>query len=118
MSAIAGSPQRRLAPVTALTYAVLTLLLVPRNVVILVLKGYQKVISPLYGDVCRYHPSCSHFAVGTFQLRGVVIGSALTVWRILRCNPWASGGFDYPRSPRHFRYNITHFGLVIPRTGL
>jgi len=45
---------------------------------------------------CKYHPSCSHYAVGAFRKHGLIKGSALACWRVLRCNPWSHGGVDYP----------------------
>ena len=68
--------------------------LIPRNLTVLFLKGYRKFISPLYGDVCRYYPTCSAYGLGQIQQRGVIVGSVLTAGRIVRCNPWSDGGFD------------------------
>ena len=68
--------------------------LLPRNLVLGFLAGYRKVISPLYGDVCAYYPSCSAYAVGAVQQHGAVKGAVLSAWRILRCNPWTQGGVD------------------------
>ncbi|WP_376765689.1 membrane protein insertion efficiency factor YidD [Agromyces agglutinans] len=92
----------------------LFLILVPRNVGVLVLRAYRKLISPLYGDVCRYYPSCSAYGLGSVQQRGLVIGGILTAWRILRCNPWSAGGIDDVRPPAHHRYRVTRFGWVLP----
>ena len=78
------------------------LLLLPRNAGVLVIRGYRAVISPLYGDVCRYYPSCSAYGLGSVQQRGLVVGSALTLWRILRCNPWSRGGVDHVRVARAY----------------
>lgn len=58
------------------------------------LKGYRLLISPLYGQVCRYHPSCSAYALGAVQEHGSLKGSWLAICRIARCNPWALGGYD------------------------
>jgi putative membrane protein insertion efficiency factor len=91
-----------------------TIWLAPRNVEILLLKGYRKVISPLYGDVCRYYPSCSSFALGQVQQRGVVLGSLLGIWRILRCNPWAQGGVDEVK-PGSGKFLVTGAGFVVPK---
>ncbi|MGW9631899.1 membrane protein insertion efficiency factor YidD [Agromyces sp. NPDC055520] len=88
--------------------------LIPRNLGVLLLRGYRAAISPLYGDVCRYYPSCSAYGLGSVQQRGLLVGSALTAWRILRCNPWTDGGIDDVRAARHSRYRITRFGWVIP----
>ncbi|GAA2180300.1 hypothetical protein GCM10009785_10550 [Brooklawnia cerclae] len=57
-------------------------------------KAWRAVISPLYGDVCKYYPSCSAYGLEALRLHGAVRGSWLTVRRILRCHPWADGGFD------------------------
>lgn len=89
-------------------------MLLPRNAGVLALRGYRAVISPLYGDVCRYYPSCSAYGLGSIQQRGLVVGSALTLWRILRCNPWTAGGIDDVRPARHDRDRITRFGWVVP----
>jgi len=93
----------------------LFIVLIPRNLGVLLLRGYRAVISPLYGDVCRYYPSCSAYGLGSVQQRGLVVGSALTAWRIVRCNPWAAGGIDDVRPARHDRYRTTTFGWVVPK---
>jgi putative membrane protein insertion efficiency factor len=92
--------------------------LLPRNVCVLILRGYRAGISPLYGDVCRYYPSCSAYALGAIQRHGVVKGVALGSWRIARCHPWARGGIDdvperRERSRDLMRYQITRFGFVV-----
>ena len=55
---------------------------------------YRKIISPLKPPCCRFTPSCSAYAIEAFQKRGFFIGLILTVWRILRCNPFSKGGYD------------------------
>ncbi|ATW49484.1 membrane protein insertion efficiency factor YidD [Streptomyces xantholiticus] len=59
------------------------------------IKIYQWTISPLLGPVCRYYPSCSHYGYTAIDRHGAVKGTALTAWRILRCNPWSPGGVDH-----------------------
>ncbi|MFF7360241.1 membrane protein insertion efficiency factor YidD [Streptomyces sp. NPDC008125] len=59
------------------------------------IKLYQWTISPLLGPVCRYYPSCSHYGFTAIDRHGAVKGTALTAWRILRCNPWSPGGVDH-----------------------
>jgi putative membrane protein insertion efficiency factor len=44
---------------------------------------------------CKYHPSCSQYALDAFRERGLLAGAWLTGWRLLRCNPWSHGGVDY-----------------------
>jgi uncharacterized protein len=61
---------------------------------IALLHGYQRWISPALPPSCRFHPSCSAYAVEALQVHGLVRGSALTVWRLLRCAPWHPGGID------------------------
>ena len=58
------------------------------------IRGYQFVISPLLGGRCKYHPTCSHYAVDAVREVGVVRGSILAGWRVCRCNPWSHGGVD------------------------
>ena len=55
---------------------------------------YQKIISPIKRPCCRFTPSCSAYAIEAFQKRGFFVGFGLTVWRILRCNPFSKGGYD------------------------
>ena len=58
------------------------------------IRGYQKLISRYTPPVCRFHPSCSHYAVEALQVHGVWRGSWLAASRIARCNPFFPGGFD------------------------
>jgi putative membrane protein insertion efficiency factor len=55
---------------------------------------YAKVVSPALPPRCRYHPSCSAYAVEAVQEYGILRGLVLAVWRVLRCNPWSPGGID------------------------
>ena len=55
---------------------------------------YRKYISPLKPPCCRFTPSCSAYAIEAFRKRGFFVGFGLTVWRILRCNPFCKGGYD------------------------
>ena len=87
--------------------------LAPRNLVVLFLKFYRKVISPVYGDVCRYHPTCSAYGLESVQQRGVVVGAVLTAWRVLRCNPWSQGGVDRVKPGSGF-FSVNKYGFVVP----
>ena len=55
---------------------------------------YRKFISPIKPPCCRFTPTCSAYALEAFKKRGFFIGFILTVWRILRCNPFSKGGYD------------------------
>jgi hypothetical protein len=88
--------------------------LAPRNLFIAFIKGWRKYISPIYGDVCRYHPTCSAYGLGQVQQRGLLLGSFLTAWRILRCNPLSRGGFD-PVSPGSGLFHVREDGFVEPQ---
>lgn len=96
------------------------LLLLPRNIGILLLVVYRAVVSPLYGDVCRYYPSCSSYALQAVQLHGLVLGSVLGARRLLRCHPWAAGGVDdvptsiplHRPAPGRTRFAVTRLGFV------
>ena len=89
------------------------LLLLPRNCAVVLLRGYRAVISPLYGDVCRYYPSCSRYTLEAIQEYGVIRGTALGAWRILRCHPWAAGGVDDVPHRHEHGYTETPFGFVV-----
>ena len=68
-----------------------------RQLAILPIRLYQILISPLVpANTCKYHPSCSEYAVLAIRKHGVVRGSGMAAWRLLRCNPWSKGGVDYP----------------------
>ena len=63
------------------------------------IKLYQWTISPMLGDVCRYHPSCSRYAVEALRTHGPVKGLTLVLYRLVRCTPFTRGGLD-PVPPR------------------
>ncbi|MBQ8435354.1 MAG: membrane protein insertion efficiency factor YidD [Oscillospiraceae bacterium] len=62
---------------------------------IIFIKFYKKCISPLFPPCCKYHPTCSSYALEAFRRHGILKGFILAFWRILRCNPWSMGGIDY-----------------------
>ena len=59
-----------------------------------IIKFYQKFISPMKKPCCIYYPSCSRYAYEAYEKYGFFKGTYLTVWRILRCNPFSKGGYD------------------------
>ena len=61
---------------------------------VFLIRVYQWTLSPLLGPSCRFTPSCSHYACGCLERFGVARGLGLSVWRILRCQPFSAGGYD------------------------
>ena len=62
---------------------------------VLVIKGYQKLLSPYFAPRCKYYPSCSTYAelaISEFGIKGLFMAA----WRLIRCNPFSHGGVDYP----------------------
>jgi putative membrane protein insertion efficiency factor len=69
---------------------------------------YQRFISPALPARCKYHPTCSAYAVEAIRTYGVARGLVLAAWRVLRCNPWSDGGVDYPSGQRLFANRPPH----------
>lgn len=65
-----------------------------RRMWILPIKVYRWWLSPWIGQHCRFHPTCSKYAEEAIMRHGVLKGTCLATWRLLRCNPWAHGGLD------------------------
>ena len=65
-----------------------------REIWLFPVKLYRRFLSPLKPASCRFYPTCSAYALEAVRLWGIVIGSFLALWRILRCNPFSKGGFD------------------------
>ncbi|MCW5520979.1 membrane protein insertion efficiency factor YidD [Aureitalea sp. L0-47] len=61
---------------------------------VLLIRGYQRYISPLFPSTCRYTPTCSHYTIEALQLHGLFKGGWLATKRILSCNPWGGSGYD------------------------
>lgn len=57
-------------------------------------KAYQLLLSPFFGQQCRFYPTCSQYAIEALYKYGAIRGSYYTVRRLLRCNPWHAGGHD------------------------
>jgi uncharacterized protein len=64
---------------------------------------YQRFISPALPKRCKYHPTCSEYAVQSIRAHGVLRGLVLAGWRLLRCNPWSHGGYDPVEAQTIFR---------------
>jgi len=74
-----------------------------RGILIAPIRLYQRTISPALPSRCKYHPSCSEYAVQAVRRYGVLRGVVLAGWRLLRCNPWSHGGVDFVEDQTLFR---------------
>lgn len=74
-----------------------------RAVAVLPIRAYQRLLSPLVGQRCRYYPPCSEYAAQAITRFGILRGLVLAGWRLLRCNPWSPGGLDPVENQRLFR---------------
>ena len=75
---------------------------------------YRWTVSPLLGNRCKYHPSCSQYALDALREYGFLRGSILAGWRLLRCNPWSHGGVDHAKDQRLFRRGGNHVSPTSP----
>ena len=75
-----------------------------RELAVMPLRVYQRVISPAFGPRCRYAPSCSDYAIQAIREFGILRGLVLAGWRVLRCNPFSHGGLDTVSAQRLFRH--------------
>lgn len=69
---------------------------------------YRRLISPLIGPRCRYHPTCSAYAIEAIRRYGPLRGAVLAAWRVLRCNPFSDGGLDPVSDQRVFGGRHVH----------
>jgi putative membrane protein insertion efficiency factor len=67
---------------------------ISRKIIVAPIRFYQKWISPAFAPRCKYYPSCSSYAITAIGRYGVK-GLAMSLWRLVRCNPWSHGGVDY-----------------------
>jgi putative membrane protein insertion efficiency factor len=66
--------------------------------------AYRFTLRPFLGvGQCKYHPSCSQYAIDAYKEFGLFKGTLLAGWRLLRCNPWSRGGVDYARDQKVFK---------------
>jgi uncharacterized protein len=74
-----------------------------RTIAIGPIRFYQRAISPALPRRCKYHPTCSQYAVDAVRSYGILRGIVLAAWRLLRCNPWSHGGVDFVEDQKLFR---------------
>ena len=70
-----------------------------KRIFIYLIKLYQKIPGPWH-NLCKFTPTCSQYAIEALEIHGLLKGSVLAFWRILRCNPFSKGGFD-PVPPKN-----------------
>lgn len=75
-----------------------------KTVLVFLLKAYRLVSSQLYGQTCRYYPTCSAYALGAVERHGALRGSWLAMRRLGRCHPWCEGGVDLVPSAENYRW--------------
>ena len=68
--------------------------MIMKKMLIKIIRFYRKSISPMTSPKCRYIPTCSQYAIEAIEKYGALKGGLMSVWRILRCNPFSKGGFD------------------------
>ena len=78
-----------------------------KRILLALLRFYKRYISPLLPDACIYTPTCSEYAMEAIQKHGVIKGVGLAIWRILRCNPFAKGGYDPVTEPKKHKESIS-----------
>jgi putative membrane protein insertion efficiency factor len=79
-----------------------------RTTLLVLVRVYRVTLGQVVGGGCRFYPSCSGYAEQAIRDLGAVRGTALTVWRVLRCSPLSMGGVDYPPTPRMYDNDIHH----------
>lgn len=88
-------------------------------ILVLPIRAYQVVISPMTPATCKFHPSCSAYAITSLRRHGPIKGPVLASYRVVRCHPWQSGGLDPVPAVGRWRPDISPDGrTVIPLTDL
>lgn len=85
-------------------------------VLIFLIRAYQSVHVAFFRGSCRFHPTCSHYALEALSLHGPLRGSLLTTWRVLRCQPFCRGGFDPVPEPKNPHAGTAPSPADAPRT--
>src|SRR5260370_4847479 len=89
---------------------------IPKTVLLGLLRGYKRVLSPMLPPSCRYVPTCSEYAAEAIERYGALRGSALAIWRVLRCHPFVRGGYDpVPGNARGSRGKADAWGPPLPK---
>ena len=75
-------------------YFLLAAYRLPQTTLMSLVKAYRLLLSPWLGSACRFEPTCSAYSLQALKQHGAVAGTALTAWRLVRCQPWCDGGHD------------------------
>lgn len=65
-----------------------------KRLLLWLIRGYRRYISPMTPPTCKYIPTCSEYGMTAIERFGAIRGGLMALWRILRCNPWSRGGYD------------------------
>lgn len=68
--------------------------IISRKILIALIKFYQRAISPAFPHTCRFYPTCSNYSIEAIEKYGIFKGGLMSIWRIVRCNPFNPGGYD------------------------
>jgi putative membrane protein insertion efficiency factor len=79
-----------------------------KHICIFFIRLYRRFVSPIKPKCCRFTPTCSAYAIEAYEKRGFFVGTALTIWRLLRCNPFGRPGHDPVPEKRQKRVPITN----------
>lgn len=79
-----------------------------QKILIAIIRAYRYLLSPWLGQSCRFHPSCSHYALESIETHGSLRGSLLALRRLLRCHPWHRGGYDPVPPITHSHSHSSH----------
>lgn len=79
-----------------------------KHICIFFIRLYRRFVSPIKPKCCRFTPTCSAYAIEAYEKRGFFVGTALTVWRLLRCNPFGRPGHDPVPEKKRKRIPITN----------
>ena len=78
-----------------------------KRILLALLRFYKRNISPLLPNACIYTPTCSEYAMEALEKHGVIKGTGLAIWRLLRCNPFMKGGYDPVPEPKKKKESIS-----------
>lgn len=87
-----------------------------RMLLIGLITGYRRFISPMLAPRCKYYPSCSAYGLSAVTTHGPIKGSGLAAWRLARCNPFSKGGYDPVPAPGRWRPDVYPDGRPRPTT--